>query len=291
MKLLLSFLVVCLAAWHVCSQQTASQAACVAQNSQAIMTNVVIQTDQVTHATTVSINVTNLTPQAVYYVQFAISNAANTQVIVPVTSTGTYQGHFGWTLSTYDSRGISSPGLTWLRFTPTSGTGGVSCTSGVCKQNLMAQGQNNWSWDLFTFQVTGYIPTFQWYWQLAVGASYVTFGPLDMSLCYCANCDAGYFQRTVLPCTLGYPDSTSPLSSSYFNENEIMYSYAIQGNTMYMIYTDEHPLMLGLSSVTLPSGSVQTPTSWHPLVTTELPLVSITSSQAPPTMARLLLAV
>jgi hypothetical protein len=117
------------------------------------------------------------------------------------------------------------------------------------------QTQINSQWDILTFKVQNYVPTFNWYFQMSQGANWDTFGPIDASLCSCTNCDSGWVQRIVYDCQLGYPDTSSPRAPSIFNENSIMYSYAIVNNWLQYFYSDEHALSLGVSQVLFPNGT------------------------------------
>jgi len=140
----------------------------------------------------------------------------------------------------------------WLRFTPSGGS----------QTSMVNNTAGNYQWDVFRFDVTGYYPTFPWYMQMSMGANYDTFGPLDMSLCYCANCDAGYSTRIISTCDMGYATSTGDYnldttnrSPSVFNENKVLYSFDIDDTLLMLFYSDEHALLLGEYLVYFPNGS------------------------------------
>jgi hypothetical protein len=200
-------------------------------------------------ATFVEINVTNLcdSTNPVYYVQFNLNNLDNSIVLIPYELPTTYSGNYNWKVSTFNgANGVTTPGLNWLRFAPSTGTANTQ---------MVANTVGNYQWEIFQFIVQDYPPTFPWYFQMHQGGNYDTFGPLDMSLCYCANCDSGFIQRIILPCTLGYPNSDTTLSNSIFNEDIILFSYAINNDLLQMFYTDEHALTLGISQVNFPNGT------------------------------------
>jgi hypothetical protein len=91
------------------------------------------------------------------------------------------------------------------------------------------------------------------------GANWDAYGPIDNSLCQCGNCDAGFAQRIITPCTLGYPATATGSNyrpPSTFNENEALYAFQVEGNMLEMFYSDEHALTLGVYQVTDTSGKV-----------------------------------
>jgi len=114
------------------------------------------------------------------------------------------------------------------------------------------------AWDVFTFVVANYNPSYQWAFQAHEGDKWDTFSGLDFSTCPCPNCDGGIASRYISSCTLPYPvASSSGRPGAIFNENECLYNFAISGSFLQMFYTDEHALSLGISEVVFPNGTTQ----------------------------------
>jgi hypothetical protein len=194
--------------------------------------------------TTVKVNVTNYcdSTNPIYSIQFSLSELGSTKALTLYNTPATQTGHYTWKVATFDGRnGVTTPGLLWVRFTPSTSP----------NSNMVVNTKGNYQWDTLIFSVKGYYPTYPWYFQMNQGANWDTFGPVDASLCSCANCDSGWVQRTIDLCTLGYPDTSSSRSGSIFNEDIVLYSYAIINNFIILWYSDEHALTLGLSSVSI----------------------------------------
>jgi len=215
-----------------------------------------------------------------YYVQFNLNaipgnDPANTLPLNPtLPAGGSYIGHYGWTVAKITDTSQANTPTSWLRFTPAT-TGPIrNAVSGTPPQNFyMVAGQaaGNPSWEIFKFNVTNYIPQWKWYWLAHVGTVWNLFGPLDMSNCWCDNCDAGFSQRIISNCNLGYEsasgvyaDASTNLSKSGFNENECLYAFELTNNRLQMFYTDEHALCIGISSVTIGTSGPTTTYSLPP---------------------------
>jgi hypothetical protein len=93
------------------------------------------------------------------------------------------------------------------------------------------------------------------------GSKWDTFGQLDFSSCPCPNCDGGVASRVIQACTAAqfpYPTGSSGRPSAVFNENEVLYNFAIVGSSLRMYYSDEHAMSLGIEKVVLADGSSKT---------------------------------
>jgi hypothetical protein len=228
--------------------------------------------------TTVEVNVSNLCNYNVYYISFAMSSPKSLAMNPPMTltaqidTTTTYLAHYQWTVSyTQATLNQDTSPTNFLTFTPAPNTPGVSGNPPV-QTAFLPNSATGWNWEIFSFLVTGYSdPTYPWYWQAHYGDQYETYGPLDMSDCYCANCDAGYFQRLIVACDLGYvnpttiayDDASTKLSESAFNENIVLYAFAVVQDEVQMFYSDEHPLIYGFDKVTI-DGVDQTDIDFTP---------------------------
>jgi len=202
-----------------------------------------IATNATDQTTEIIIRVTNTCSFPVSYAQFSLDSEdgkyAMSLQYPTAGSTWHGNGSFTWAVSVFDGRQVATkttPSINWIRFTSSP-------------SNRMSRGVHTVDFETFRFVVKNYDPVFPWYFQLHQGDSWDTFGPLDMSLCRCANCDASPNVRQISACTLRYPDASSSLSSSVFNEDEILYSYQIEGNQLELFYTDEHPVALGINLV------------------------------------------
>jgi len=210
-----------------------------------------IQTNPADGTTEIIIRVTNTCKDpktaGVYYAQFSL-DSANGQYAMALQSPvagATWQGSgaYAWTVSVVDGRLAAtktSPAIKWIRFTP---------QTPAAPNTQMLSGSTGNNFEMFRFVVKNYDPVFPWYFQLHQGSDWDTFGPLDMSLCACVNCDASASVRQISACSLRYPDSSSNLSPSTFNEDEVLYSFQIEGNQLELFYSDEHAMTLGTNYV------------------------------------------
>jgi hypothetical protein len=105
------------------------------------------------------------------------------------------------------------------------------------------------NYDIFRFATTGYDPIYDWVFRFHYGDQYEAHGYIDISSCFCDSCDSKHQKRIVTPCTLGYPDTSTSRSSTIFNEDLILYSFAVKGDFISLYYGDEFPLMLGVGTV------------------------------------------
>jgi hypothetical protein len=110
---------------------------------------------------------------------------------------------------------------------------------------------NALNYEIYKFSVTGYDPIYNWVFRIQYGTQYEVHGYVDISSCFCDSCDSKHQKRIVTPCTLGYPDRSTSRSTTLFNEDLILYSFAVTGGGKYvsLYYSDEFPIMLGLGLV------------------------------------------
>jgi len=67
-------------------------------------------------------------------------------------------------------------------------------------------------------------------------------------------------QHTLADCVLGYPYGTAPaLTTTLFNESEVLTDFQIIGGKLHMWYSDEHALTLGVDSVFVKNKTPPTP--------------------------------
>jgi len=227
-----------------------------------------IQTNTTTQLTEVIIRVTNTCPDPVYYAQFSLSSEDGKFDLSqnwPTQNPATFQGSaaYQWTESIVDgsqSATKTTPAIKWIRFA-------AKLPGNPNTQMVLNSAQNNY--EEFRFFVKNYSPVFPWIYQLHQGSNWDTFGPLDMSLCACTNCDASASVRVIESCNLRYPDDSSNLSPSTFNENEVLYSFQIEGNQLELFYSDEHAMSLAVSTVV--NNGLKTPFTTTPSSTTDTP--------------------
>jgi hypothetical protein len=139
-----------------------------------------IRTDQVSHMTQISVNVTNQCSDSFYYAAFGLNNGLSL-----VSATGSYQGtnYAGWTVQYVDgtqSNTHTSPAIKWVRFVWSVTDNGNS--------QMTKSGSKNW--EIFTFTVSGYTAAHQWTVQGHQGGKWDTYTNLDTSFCPCTGCDS-----------------------------------------------------------------------------------------------------
>lgn len=113
----------------------------------------------------------------------------------------------------------------------------------------MVLGSGKPAFDVFRFSATGYDPTYKWVFRMKYADKIEVHGYIDISNCFCDSCDSVHQRRIVQQCSLGYPDFSTSRSNTTFNENLILYSFAVIGDSISLYYADEYPLMLGLAKV------------------------------------------
>lgn len=129
--------------------------------------------------------------------------------------------------------------LTFVEFAAT-GSGTQSGAQFRMQPGLKASGGAYYSaWGIFSFTITGYEPATPWYYSFHYSSSYENYGPIDNSFCICNGCDSSSITLAVAPCRLGYfsdsegpalnSPSTDTRAKSLFNEDIVLYSYAISG--------------------------------------------------------------
>lgn len=231
-----------------------------------------------TFVTNINIGVTNLCAGRVYYVEFSLNSGGSTPVttLTPRNIPSIYQGTYQWATNTSKPPDSQIPGqpTKYLRFTA-SGKSYTNSGPPITNFGMTTGNINSFkNSETFVFAVTGYKPTFPWFFRMHYGADYDSFGPVDESLCVCPGCDSAYNLQTIdYNCVLGYPFSGGNATSRTniaFNENEILYTYAITNNRLSLYYADEWPMSLGINSVKFPNGTIITSSNvdFNPLVPT-----------------------
>jgi len=209
---------------------------------------VLYQTNPETKVTTFTFKVTNFCNEPVLYVEFNLDSPIKQTTLSlnsPSSGSSVQMRNYMWNTEVGAPDGVTSVPLPrptkYLRFRATDDA-----------QTNMRPSTTRPDFEIFTFKVTGYTPSYSWVYRMHVGASYDAYGYIDLSQCICPNCDSSHSKRVIdNTCKLGYPDSSSSRASTNFNENEVLYAYAINpDNSLISLYmSDEWPMTVGIGNV------------------------------------------
>jgi hypothetical protein len=120
--------------------------------------------------------------------------------------------------------------------------------------------------DTFTFTLAGYYPIYPWDLKAGLSGPIVnSFKGAQFGQCECNGCDGAVDTRSILSCSLDYPNNTAGgRSATTFAESTVLYGFAISDSSILLYYNDEHALSLGVSTYIVGTETFNANFSYYP---------------------------